>query len=109
VPPWSAGPPPTLFASGGVELIPAKESGEIWRDKTYFGCVVSTFGICANFDRLKELGISQPPTHWDELADQRYFGQVGVSDPTKSGSIAKAFEMLIHSKIHDRVVAAGFS
>jgi len=44
-----------------------------------------------------------------DLADQKYFRQVGVADPTKSGSIAKAFEMIIHQKIHDRVIEAGFS
>jgi iron(III) transport system substrate-binding protein len=108
--PWPAGQEPAgLFAADGVELIPAAVSGEIWRDKTYFGCVVSTFGICYNHDRLREAGITTPPTRWDDLADVRYFRQVGAADPTKSGSVAKAFEMMIHQKVHDRVTAAGFT
>ena len=109
VEPWPENaPPPGLFADSDGELIPRSLSGESWRSKTYFGCVVSTFGICANVDRLKQMGIDKSPTHWDELADQKYFGHVGACDPTKSGSIAKAFEMIIHQKIHDRVLAAGF-
>jgi ABC-type Fe3+ transport system substrate-binding protein len=110
VEPWPANaPPPGLFSDGGVELIPERKSGEIWRAPTYFGCVVSTFGICSNLDRLKELGVTTPPNRWDDLADPKYFRQVGAADPTKSGSVAKSFEMMIHQKVHDRVMAAGFT
>ncbi len=111
VPPWTANEPPAgIFKSpAGVELIPAKLSGEIWRTDTLFGSAVSTFGICTNLDRLKDLGVASPPTSWSDLADPVYFRQVGVADPTKSGSIAKAFEMIVHQKIHDRVIAAGFN
>jgi spermidine/putrescine-binding protein len=35
--------------------------------------------------------------------------QVGVADPTKSGSIAKAYEMIIQQKIQQAVLAAGFT
>ena len=34
--------------------------------------------------------------------------QIGACDPSKSGSVAKAFEMIIHQKMRDTVVAAGF-
>lgn len=111
VEPWPANQPPAgLFRSAdGTDLIPEKLSGEVWRTPTMFGTVLSTFGIVANVDRLKDLGISTPPLRWDDLANPQYFRQVGAADPTKSGSIAKAFEMIIHQKIHDRVIAAGFS
>jgi iron(III) transport system substrate-binding protein len=100
VEPW---PPnnPTPLAAEALAMIPDKVAGETWRTPTMFGNAVSTFGIVYNIDRLKDLEITVPPASWDDLADFRYFRQVGVTDPTKSGSIAKAFEMLVHQKMHD--------
>jgi iron(III) transport system substrate-binding protein len=54
------------------------------------------------------LGITNPPQAWADLADPRYFGNVGVTDPTKSGSVAKAFEMIIQQACRETVTAAGF-
>ena len=88
---------------------PAQISGEIWRTATLFGNTVSTFGICYNRDRLRDLGVATPPRRWVDLTDPVYFGQVGVADPTKSGSIAKAFEMIIHQQCHEAVRTAGFT
>ena len=112
VPPWreDAAIPTGLFADAGRrELIPPGSSGEVWRGQAFFGTVLSTFGICYNPDRLKDLGIAEPPRAWADLADPRYFGQVGVTDPTKSGSVAKAFEMIIQQACRETVQAAGFS
>jgi len=102
--------PQELFvAADGTPLIPERVSGEVWRTPYMFGNVVSTFGIVYNIDRLRDLGIAAPPHRWDDLADPRYFRQVGLADPTKSGSVAKAFELIVHQKMHDAVRAAGFS
>lgn len=84
-----------------LSLIPETLSGEVWRTKTLFGAAISAFGIVYNVDRLKDLNVSAPPAQWRDLADPVYFRQVGVADPTKSGSIAKAFEMIIHQQMHD--------
>jgi iron(III) transport system substrate-binding protein len=109
VAPWSEGQePPGLFEQNGIEMIPKQLSGETWRTPTLFGVAVSTFGICYNKDRLQELGVDAP-TRWDDLANPKLIGQVGVADPTKSGSIAKAYEMIIQQKIQQAVLAAGFS
>lgn len=110
VPPWPPGePPPGLFDDGeGRTWIPETRGGEIWRDETFFGTALSTFGICYNPDRLRDLGIAQPPRHWADLEDPRYAGHLGIADPTKSGSIAKAFEMIVHQACADAVAAAGF-
>lgn len=110
VPAWLPGGEPSgLFArSDGTLLIPERLSGETWRTPNMFGTVLSTFGICYNTDRLADLGITHPPLQWDDLADPAYFRQVGVADPTKSGSIAKAFEMIIQQKCRQAVGAAGF-
>ncbi len=92
----------------GVEFVPRGLSGEIWRSETFFGTALSTFGIVYNPDRLRDLGIRTPPQAWRDLADPRYRGQVGIADPTKSGSIAKAFEMIIHQQCAEAVREAGF-
>ncbi|HMO52593.1 MAG TPA: ABC transporter substrate-binding protein [Kiritimatiellia bacterium] len=112
VPPWPEGEEPSgLFLSeDGVDLIPAKISGEVWRTPTLFGTAVSTFGICYNIDRLERNGMKdQPPRRWDDLADPVFFRQLGLADPTKSGSVAKAFELMLHSKCAEAVAAAGFT
>lgn len=109
VAPWPGDPPPDLFtAADGAVLIPEGLSGETWRTPTLFGNALSTIGICYNLDRLRELGVTTPPSQWDDLTNPVYIGQVGVTDPTKSGSIAKAFEMIIQQKCHQAVAAAGF-
>lgn len=111
VPPWPQNTRPTnlFMTASGVLLIPDALSGEVWNSKTFIGTVVSTFGICSNPDRLKELGIDHALTQWAELTDFRLFGQVGVADPTKSGSIAKAFEMMIQQRCMQSALAAGFT
>lgn len=111
VPPWPADQaPPGLFGdTEGNELLPARIAGETWRTATFFGNAISTFGICYNFDRLRELGIEEPPRRWEDLADPRYFRQLGLADPTKSGSIAKAFELIIHQQCGESIRRAGFT
>ena len=111
VPAWGTnGPPVGLFAdASGRVLIPAEMNGEVWRGDAYYGTVLSAFGICYNLDRLRDLGIGRPPATWNDLADPRYFGQLGLADPTKSGSVAKAFEMIVHAQCAKAVAAAGFT
>jgi ABC-type Fe3+ transport system substrate-binding protein len=111
VPPWKTESdiPVGLFKDAeGRELIPRGSSGEVWRGKAFFGTVLSTFGICYNPERLKDLGIDEPPRRWVDLTDPRLFGQVGITDPTKSGSVAKAFEMIIQQACWETVRADGF-
>jgi len=110
VPPWGeAGAPEALLtAPGGIEAVPSRISGEVWRTPTLFGNAVSTFGICYNVDRLKDSGIASPPSTWDDLTSPNYFRQLGMADPTKSGSVAKAFELMLHSKCREAVIRAGY-
>lgn len=111
VAPWADGAAPSnlFFAADGTPLLPEQMSGETWRTPFMFGAAASTFGICCNLDRLGELGITITPSRWDDLADPRLFRAIGVSDPTKSGSIAKAFELIVHQKIAQAVAAAGIT
>jgi ABC-type Fe3+ transport system substrate-binding protein len=88
--------------------IPRIMSGEEYYDAggRWYGAVLSSYGIIYNRDALSRLGISSEPRRWDDLADPRLFGQVAVSDPTKSGSITQAFEMILQEQMH-RLVDEG--
>ena len=110
VPAWAPGEiPPGLIADGnGVELIPEGMSGETWRTPTWYGTTLSTFGICYNRDRMQAQGMDSDPASWEDLADPRWFGTLGLADPTKSGSIAKAFETIVQVQCRKAVEAAGF-
>src|SRR4029079_4590204 len=61
--------------------------------------ILLTFGIVSNSDVLQRLAIAETPRRWIDLANPRYFGQVALANPTQSGSINKAFEMLLQQRI----------
>lgn len=83
-------------------VIPAEFTGEPYLDKQgrWIGAVLSSYGMLYNFDSLRRLGIDQPPRQWDDIADPRYEGEVALCDPTKSSSIAKAFENVIQQNMY---------
>ena len=83
-------------------VIPRFFGGEEYYDKQgrWFGTVVSSYGILYNRDGLRRLGITHEPNQWSDLKDPRYIGQIGLCDPTKSGSISAAFENVIQQQIH---------
>lgn len=85
--------------------IPQAVSGEAFRDPEgrWVGAAISSFGICWNADSLEALGVNAPPAQWADLADPRFRGQVALADPTKSGSAAKAFEMILQQQMAERV------
>src|SRR5690606_14113443 len=95
---------PEWFAD---EVIPREYAGEDYWDPEgrWVGTVLSSYGIIYNTDALARLGIEHPPRQWDDLADPRYAGEIGVTDPTKSGSIAKAFENVIQQQMQRRLLA----
>jgi len=91
------------------EQLPLSMGGEICRGKNFYSPVFSAFGICYNPDRLMDIGVDAPPATWSDLTDSRYCGVLGVADPTKSGSIAKAFELIVHTGCSKGVAEAGFT
>lgn len=93
----------------GTCIFPRGLSGEDWRNEYFYSAVLSGFGICYNPDRLKEMGIENPPAEWRDLGDLAYFGQLALADPTKSGSVAKTFEMIIHTECRRVVYEAGWT
>ncbi len=88
------------------EVVPVKHAGDDFRDPQgrWTGAVLSSFGIVYNRDALARLGLPAPAA-WADLTDPRYFGQVALADPTKSGSMNKAFENVVQQKIHQVVNA----
>jgi ABC-type Fe3+ transport system substrate-binding protein len=111
VPAWgAAGPPVGLFKdTEGRILIPVERGGEKWCGSAFYCTVLSAFGICYNTDRLADLGIAKAPAAWEDLCDPRYVGCLGLADPTKSASVAKAYEMIIHTQCAKAVAGAGFT
>ncbi len=81
-------------------VIPESVGGEPYRDPglTWVGSCLSSFGIVYNADTVARLGLP-PPQQWEDLADPRYYGQIAVADPSKSGSIVKAFEMIVQQQM----------
>ncbi len=88
-------------------VIPPAYAGEDYWDPSgrWVGCALSAFGIVFNRDEVARRGLPSPPAQWADLADARYLGGVALADPTKSGSIAKAFENLIQQQMQARLTA----
>lgn len=89
---------PELFASGGP--IPETFTGERYfsPDHVWVGTCMSQFGICYNPDVLERLNLPAP-TAWSNLGDPGYAGTLALADPTKSGSVARAFELLVQGEL----------
>ena len=85
--------------------IPEKVSGETFYDgrARWIGACLSSFGICYNSDSLRRLGVRELPASWSDLTNPRLFKQVALADPTKSGSAAKAYEMVIQQQMQELV------
>jgi iron(III) transport system substrate-binding protein len=96
---------PELFSAGSDKQIPQSLGGEPYWDPRgrWIGVCLAGFGICYNTDVLARLGFSPPPEQWVDLADGRLFRSVGLADPTKSGSAAKAYELIIQQQMNQRL------
>ncbi len=88
-------------------VIPRRFGGEdYWHNEgLWIGTVLSSYGIIYNRGALRRLGLDKPPTQWTDLADPRLMGEVALADPTKSGSVAKAFENIIQQQMQRRLHA----
>jgi len=91
------------------DAIPQKLAGETYYDVRgrWYGAVLACYGIIYNRDVLARLGIGEEPRQWVDLTDPRYFRQLGLADPTKSGSMTQAFEMILQQAMAERVLETG--
>jgi iron(III) transport system substrate-binding protein len=96
---------PELFSGAGDLLIPRSVGGEQYWDARgrWVGACLAEFGICYNTEVLARLGVLTPPTQWVDLANERLFAAIALADPTKSGSVAKAFELMIQQQMNQRL------
>ena len=87
---------PEIFNDANV---PPNLSGELYYDPAgrWIGVVLASFGICYNLDVLADP--DHPPSDWVDLARPEHLGSVALADPNQSGSVAKAFEMIIQQQI----------
>jgi ABC-type Fe3+ transport system substrate-binding protein len=83
------------------DVIPEHYAGETYWDQQHrwVGTVLSSYGMLYNQDVLTLRGIAEPPMQWSDLGNPQLFGSVALTDPTKSGSIAKAFENVIQQQM----------
>ena len=95
---------PELFSGAGDLLIPRSLGGEQYWDARgrWVGTCLAEFGICYNTDVLVRLGVLTPPIQWVDLANERLFNAIALADPTKSGSVAKAFELMVQQQMNRR-------
>ncbi|MBV8376717.1 MAG: extracellular solute-binding protein [Verrucomicrobia bacterium] len=96
---------PELFGGAGDLLIPRSLGGEQYWDARgrWVGTCLAEFGICYNTGVLARLGVLRPPTQWVDLTSDRLFNAIALADPTKSGSVAKAFELMIQQQMNQRL------
>lgn len=101
---------PDWFQESGVPgevpaAIPQHYAGETYYDTQgrWYGACLSSYGIIYNRSALRRLGIEEDPTQWSDLIDPRLFGQIAVCDPTKSGSMTQAFEMVVQQQMQTRL------
>jgi iron(III) transport system substrate-binding protein len=89
---------PELFGEGGI---PRTFGGETYWDREgrWVGACLASFGICYNRDVLDRLHVTSPPASWRALADPVFLGQLALADPMKSGSVGKAFEMIVQNQM----------
>ena len=90
---------PEWFA-GDQPIIPQMLSGETVYDKKgrYFGGCFGAFGIAFSRDRLAERGLPEP-SRWADIAGPAWFGGLTLTDPTKSGAAATAFERILQQRM----------
>jgi ABC-type Fe3+ transport system substrate-binding protein len=102
-------------------VIPQTLAGETIYDPQgrYYGAALASFGICFNPDRVAALRSPHLPefrdagvpalafTTWSDLAHPALRGQVVMADPTKSGSIATCFVMMLQQQMAEAVRQAG--
>lgn len=80
------------------DVMPSRLQGTLLRDlgQKWIGAAVSGFDLIYNKDVLKKLGIENiTQLDWPDLANERFFGEVALADPTISGSFTRAFEVIL--------------
>ncbi|MFN7339689.1 MAG: ABC transporter substrate-binding protein [Opitutia bacterium] len=85
---------------GPDAAIPPAFTGEnfVAADRTWVASCLSQFGICLNPVAWENLGL-QPARGWRDLGHPALAGKLALADPTKSGSVARSFELIVQAEI----------
>ncbi len=67
----------------------------------WYGTVLSSFGLLANRDALERLGVDRVE-RWSDLTRPELLGEVAMADPTRSASVAAAYEMVVQQQMQRR-------
>lgn len=91
-------PSPTL---AGVKLreVSEDEQGNVLPPK-WVGACLSSFGIVYNPELYRSLGLDEPKA-WYDLTNPQLSGLVALADPTRSGSAAVAYMMVVQRAMAD--------
>jgi len=73
-------------------------------DLCWYGAAISTFGLIFNRELIQQRNLPLPES-WDVMADPRYLGLVGAGDPSKSGSVRKAYEIILQAYGYEKGMA----
>ena len=83
--------------------LPPSLNGQILRDpkNLFFASCLSSFGFVYNSDVLARAKLPEPKS-WDDLGRPEYAGWISCGDPTLSGSLHQAFEIVLQSEGWER-------
>ncbi|MCM8828987.1 MAG: extracellular solute-binding protein [Candidatus Omnitrophica bacterium] len=89
---------PWKMADAILKDIPEKCGGipNYDKDYTWYGIVLSSFGILCN-KKVLEFINAPVPQRWSDIAKPVYHGWVGASDPRHSGSMHMMFEIILQA------------
>lgn len=78
--------------------IPAKVNGQKLRDEQgrWYAACMSGFGFVYNKVAVDRAGLPKPQT-WQDLGRPEYYGWISCGDPTMSGSLQMAFEIVLQA------------
>jgi iron(III) transport system substrate-binding protein len=88
------------------DVIPHYFAGEEFWDGQglWVGTVLADYGILYSKESYARLGLKKPPRQWADLEDPRLIGEVALADPTKSSSMATAFENIVQQQMQERLM-----
>ena len=88
------------------DIIPHYFDGEEFWDEQglWIGTVLADYGILYSKESYRRLGLKDPPREWTDLEDPRLLGEVALADPTKSSSMATAFENIVQQQMQERLM-----
>jgi len=89
-----------------LAALPKEVAGQPLYDPEFYwyGAAASMFGIIYNKTAIADRGLPAVQG-WETLADPKYFGLIGAVDPTKSGSVRKAYEIILQAHGYARGLA----